>query len=69
MHDFDAITRRVTFRNMDYRVRSQSPMEKPGSVHPVDSGGQHKVIQKACSLSVDFESSALPFHLMQLSGR
>ena len=53
---------------MDYRVHSTAPLERPNSVHPVQSGAACKVLQKACSLTVDFESAALPFHLLQLSG-
>lgn len=36
------------------------------NVHSTSAG---KVIQKACSMTLDFESTSIPFHLVQLSGR
>ncbi|KAJ1430462.1 hypothetical protein B484DRAFT_418779 [Ochromonadaceae sp. CCMP2298] len=57
MHEYDTILRRSAFRNSDTR--------------PARSGeglGNSKVVQKACSMSIDFEATANPFHLVKLSG-
>ena len=62
MHDYDAITRRAVFRNVDTRPRAHPPT--PASVsanngHSADGGaGNSKVVQKASSLSLDFEAAA-----------
>lgn len=60
LHDYDAITRRVVFRNVDARIRSGERC---------NPSLNSKVVQKACSMTIDFESPSLPFHLLQLSGR
>ena len=76
MHDYDVITRRVNFRNIDTRggvAMSGVPPElnsddtSASSSPLISSNG--KVVQKASSVSLDFESPSLPFHLVQLSGR
>lgn len=66
MHDYDAITRRAVFRNVDTRPRaygSNNPCGAPGVV------GNSKVVQKASAMSLDFEATSAPFHLVQLNGR
>jgi alpha-galactosidase len=55
MHDYDVIARRAVFRNVDYRSF-------------MAGGRAGKVVQRACSLTVDFESTPAPFHMLQLSG-
>jgi hypothetical protein len=62
MHNFDCVTRRAIFRNNDQRPTR-------GSDPSLDLRGTSKVIQKASSLTIDFESPILPFHMVQLSGR
>jgi hypothetical protein len=62
MHNYDCITRRAVFRNMDKR-----PHSVPESGTP--QIGSNKVIQKASSVTIDFEASFHQFHLVQLSGR
>ena len=54
LHNYDAIARRTVFRNR--QSHSSSGDERP------------KLIQRAHSVTVDFESSNSPFHLVQLSG-
>ena len=49
MHDYDCITRRAVYRNMD-------------------ESGSAKIINKACSVTIDFESDPSCFYLTQLSG-
>lgn len=61
MHNYDCITRRAVFRNTDIR-----PTPSSGRVTP--SAGSSKVVQKACSATIDFECPADDFHLVQLSG-
>lgn len=59
MHDYDCITRRAIFRNNKARDAAGG------------TTGTHissKVIQKASSLTIDFESPIQPFHMVQLSG-
>ncbi len=59
MHDYDCFTRRAVFRNVDKRSRQENNWEDSNS----------KVIQKASSVTIDFECPAKPFHILQLSGR
>lgn len=65
MHEYDAITRRAVFRNVDTRPRSFSSGNPCGIV----AVGNSKVVQKASAMSLDFEATAAPFHLIQLNGR
>lgn len=58
MHNYDCITRRVVFRNMDTRSSATSERGSDSS----------KVVQKASSMTIDFECPADDFHLVQLSG-
>eukprot|EP01040_Poterioochromonas_malhamensis_P013876 gene13876-15312_t len=60
MHNYDCITRRAIFRNKDQRPHS-SEIGTP-------SLGSSKVIQKASSMTIDFECAIHPFHVVQLSG-
>ena len=91
MHDYDAVTRRAVFRNVDTRPRTShgasalSNSTTPGStsLHSVPSTtssmssggtpavekGNSKVVQKASSMSIDFEATSAPFHLINLTGR
>lgn len=62
MHNYDVITRRAVFRNVDKRLSDNN-----GGSEVIE--GFSKVIQKASSLTVDFESASTPFYLVQLSGR
>ena len=47
---------------------SHLPPTSAASCHPVDSVRAGKVVQRACSFTVDFESTSTPFYLLQLSG-
>jgi hypothetical protein len=58
MHNYDCITRRTVFRNMDKRAAARN-----------QKGENSKVIQKACSLTVDIEHASESFYVVQLSGR
>ena len=58
MHEHDAVTRRVVFRNVD-----DSP-SKPSTC----TRDRSKVVHKASSMTVDFEADILPFYLLQLGG-
>lgn len=74
MHDYDAITRRAVFRNVDTRPRTTHGTSYATSMNPNPNSitaekGNSKVVQKASSVSIDFEATAAPFHLIQLSGR
>jgi hypothetical protein len=83
MHDYDTICRRTVFRNADKRKTvSQSGISTSssgagggggGTAAQVGSAspgrGNSKVIQKASSFTMDFECTALPFHMVQLNGR
>ena len=60
MHHYDVVTRRAVFRNADKTSSSRC--------HPPDSVRAGKVVQRACSFTVDFESTSTPFYLLQLSG-
>jgi hypothetical protein len=68
MHNYDCIVRRAVFRNADSR---KMPISGGGVSSKLDNNGMgsNKVIQKASSVTIDFESSYKPFHLVQLSGR
>jgi hypothetical protein len=68
MHNYDCIIRRAVFRNADSR---KMPISGGGVSSKLDNNGMgsNKVIQKASSITIDFESSYKPFHLVQLSGR
>lgn len=68
MHNYDAITRRTVFRNVDKRRKCSSVMLSNDS-HEFECGGSSKVILKASSVSLDFEAEPRSFHLVQLSGR
>ena len=63
LHHYDAITRRAVFRNLE-STDSTLETNSSGQINQIS-----KVIQKASSLTIDFESPSLPFHLVQLSGR
>jgi alpha-galactosidase len=56
LHEYDAVMRRAVFRNVDNDNYSRMG----------DRIG--KVVQKACSFTIDFELGADPFHMLQLSG-
>lgn len=60
LHNFDCIVRRVTFRNLDNRIISASS--------DCISQNMTKIIQRACSMTVDFEGNSSPYYLIQLSG-
>ena len=60
MKDYDAIIRRTVFRNVDLRMR----FGKDGVPKPAI-----KVIHRASSFTLDYESTSTPFYLLQLSGR
>jgi hemolysin-activating ACP:hemolysin acyltransferase len=66
MHDYDAITKRAVFRNVDTRPCSGNDVNICSLAAPV---GNSKVVQKASSVTVDFERVASSFHLVHLSGR
>jgi hypothetical protein len=66
MHDYDAITKRAVFRNVDKRPCSGNDVNICSLASPV---GNSKVVQKASSVTVDFERVASSFHLVHLSGR
>jgi hypothetical protein len=53
IHDYDAVIRRNVIRNVDTRTQK---------------GCSGKIIQRAFSSTLDFESSTQAFHLTQLSG-
>ena len=66
MHEYDVITRRAVFRNVDTRRCTGNDVNICDITSPV---GNSKVLQKASSVSLDFEATASPFHLVKLSGR
>ncbi len=66
MHEYDVITRRAVFRNVDTRRCTGNDVNTCDITSPV---GNSKVLQKASSVSLDFEATASPFHLVKLSGR
>jgi hypothetical protein len=66
MHDYDVITKRAVFRNVDTRSCSCNDVNACNVTSPV---GNSKVVQKACSVTVDFEATVNPFFLVHLSGR
>lgn len=59
MHDYDCITRRAIFCNN----KARDAVTGESKTH-ISS----KVVQKASSLTIDFESPIQPFHMVQLSG-
>ncbi len=67
MHNYDVITRRTVFRNIDQQATCSTLMlnSNSKSYHC----GSSKVIGKASSMTIDFEAEPHPFHLIQLSGR
>jgi len=65
MHHYDVITRRAVFRNVDRAPAATAAAAAGGSSSNVRIG---KVVQRACSFTVDFEHSSTPFHMLQLSG-
>lgn len=67
MHNYDVITRRTVFRNIDHRDVCSSVLIA-GSGENVHYGSS-KVILKASSFSLDFEAEPEPFYQVQLSGR
>lgn len=73
IHEYNAILRRTVFRNTDKRPRNVCQYSPPLSTFPSciepSSIGNSKVIQKASSMTIDFEFPSIPFHLIQLSGR
>ena len=97
MHDYDVITRRTVFRNVDTRPRNPFQSASACSGDPAmqhqqqqqygtdgvstsrnkssnaSAGaplrGNNKVVQKASSMSIDFEATSNPFHVVQLNGR
>jgi len=81
MHNYDVITRRAVFRNVDKRPRDNTSSRYGGGMEQLSPGnneekggspslvGYSKVIQKASSFTMDFESAVNPFHMVQLSGR
>jgi hypothetical protein len=73
MHDYDAITRRAVFRNVDTRPLAHalagSGSHRSSNEAPAGSGrGNSKVVHKASAVSLDFEAAAVPFHMVQLNG-
>lgn len=71
MHDYDCVTRRVVFRNNDRRKSAPQShnQQSQEEQQQQDGSGFSKVIQKASSLTIDFEQPSKPFHMVQLSGR
>lgn len=65
MHNYDCITRRTVFRNADTREQNFGNGDERGE----RQRGTSKVIQKASSITLDFESASSAFHMIQLSGR
>ncbi len=67
MHNYDVITRRAVFRNVDQRSNCAYNMM---STNTEDYAcGANKVVMKASSATVDFEAEATPFYLVHLVGR
>ncbi len=72
MHDYDCVTRRVVFRNNDKRKGynlQQNQNQQSSEEDQQNGNGFSKVIQKASSLTIDFEQPSKSFHMVQLSGR
>lgn len=65
-HEYDAITRRVIFRNED--TRNICSRVLVGNKDEEYVCGSSKVLTKACSSTIDFEAEATPFYLIHLSG-
>jgi hypothetical protein len=68
MHNYDVITRRTVFRNVDKRKTCSNVMLAKDNMD-FQCGGGSKVLLKASSVSVDFEAEPHSFHMVQLSGR
>jgi hypothetical protein len=69
MHDYDVITRRAVFRNVDQRSScSYPPMLSASSAKEDYACGANKVLMKASSATVDFEAEASSFYCTQLTG-
>jgi hypothetical protein len=66
MHDYDCISRRAVFRNVERRDTCTNVML--GGGHGEFQCGSSKVLLKASSFSLDLEAEPLPYHLVQLSG-
>jgi hypothetical protein len=66
MHNYDAVTRRTVFRNVDTRPRVFTPNNPCGAAGNV---GNSKVVQKASSMTIDFEATSEPFHIVSMHGR
>lgn len=60
LHNYDVITRRTVLRNEDKRLR----LDEDGKVAETT-----KVVEKASSFTIDYESTSTPFYLVQLSGK
>jgi hypothetical protein len=71
MHHYDCITRRAVFRNADQRRTELETTASPTGPddRPSPIVGSSKVIQKASSMTIDFEADFQAFHVVQLSGR
>ena len=67
MHNYDVITRRTVFRNIDQQATCSTLLlnSNSKSYHC----GSSKVLGKVSSMTIDFEAEPHPFHLIQLSGR
>jgi hypothetical protein len=66
MHDYDVITKRAVFRNVDTRPCSGNDANTCSINSPL---GNSKVIQRASSATLDFEAAGEPFYLVHLAGR
>jgi hypothetical protein len=62
MHNYDCITRRAVFRNVDER-----PHKGPDSSSKIIKGSS-KLIQKASSVTADFDLGFKSFHMTHLTG-
>lgn len=67
MHNYNVITRRTVFRNMDRRTTCSAVMMSSDGTE-FECGSSSKVILKASSTTVDFEAEPQEFHCVQLSG-
>jgi hypothetical protein len=67
MHNYDVITRRAVFHNVDQR--SNCGENEMKTSRDERFCGASKVILKASSATIDMEAEAEPFHLVQLAGR
>jgi hypothetical protein len=62
MHNYDCITRRTVVRNSDQRPTKDCGASPSGK-------GNSKIIQKASSVTIDFEFAFKPFYMSHLTGR